>query len=75
MENSLNISNFIVTKIQGEHVEGVEGHLPHDTTTLIGVNRKSLCSSIISTNSTSIGNILWIHKGIWFLQCKNGIRL
>jgi hypothetical protein len=40
MENSLNIGDFIVAKIQGEHVEGVEGHLLHDTATPIGVHRR-----------------------------------
>jgi len=40
MENSLNIGDFTATKIQGERVEGVEGHLLHNTSTLIGVHRR-----------------------------------
>jgi len=75
MENSLNIGNFTVTKIQGEHVKGVEGHLLHDTTTPVGIHRRLLCSSIVNTKSTSIRSVLWIHKGIWFLHYKNGTRL
>jgi hypothetical protein len=40
MENSLNIGNFTVTKIQGEQVEGVERHLLHDIATPIRVHRR-----------------------------------
>jgi len=40
MENSLNISDFTTTKTQGEHVEGMEGHLLHNTSTPIGVHRR-----------------------------------
>jgi hypothetical protein len=54
----MKISLDIGAKISGEHVKRVEGHLLHDTTTPIGVHRKCLCSSIVSTKNTSIKSVL-----------------
>ncbi len=55
----MQISLDIGAKISREHVKEVEGHLFHDTTILVGVHKRCLCSSIVSIKNTSIKSVLW----------------
>jgi hypothetical protein len=54
----MQISLDIGAKISREHVKEVEGHLFHDTTILVGVHKRCLCSSIVSIKNTSIKSVL-----------------